>query len=66
MDYLWSFCTPTTVAIYIIIHVLTYVVCININSRHIINADAKLNEKYECFARTDVHKWSIVKCFPCK
>lgn len=56
----------TTVGIYIVIHLLTYIICIKINSRHLINADKELNKKYECFARTDIHKWSLIKSFPCK
>jgi len=63
---LLSFITPTTVAIYIIIHLITYIVFININCKFIIKADPELNKKYQCFARNDVDKWSIIKNFPCK
>lgn len=55
LETLLSYVTPTTVAIYVIVHVLTYVIFITIGSRHIINADPELNKKYAPFARTDVH-----------
>lgn len=66
IESLCEWITPTTVAIYIIIHVLTYVVCISIQSKHIMNADPELNKRFPCFARSDTHRWSIIKMFPCK
>lgn len=66
LDTLEYYITPTTVTIYLAIHVLTYIMCITIGSKHLINADPELNKKYAPFARTDIHLWSIVTCFPCK
>ena len=66
LETLCSYITPTTVAVYLIIHVLTYIIFITIGSKHIINASPELNKKYAPFARTDLHMWSIVKRFPCK
>jgi hypothetical protein len=63
---LLSYITPTTVAIYLIVHVLTYIIFITIGSSHIINASPELNKKYAPFARTDLHMWSIIKRLPCK
>lgn len=66
IETLLSWITPTTIAIYVIIHILTYIIFITIGSSHIINASPDLNKKYAPFARTDLHMWSIVKRFPCK
>lgn len=66
LESLLSYITPTTVAIYIIVHVLTYYFFITRGSRHLTHADPELNKKYAPFARTDTHMWSIVKRFPCK
>lgn len=54
------------IAIYLLVHVLSYVIFISWNSAPILKSDPKLNAKYSAFARNDYHKWSIITMFPSK
>jgi hypothetical protein len=54
------------IAIYILVHILTYIIAIPWQSAPILKSDPKLNAKYYPFARNDYHNWSLLNMTPCK
>ena len=56
----------TTVAVYIAVHVITYIVIIHVLAKaHLKNKDNKvLRERFYPFFRNDLDNWSIVTLFP--
>ena len=61
MSYLSSLC------IYVVVHVLTYFLVINVLSKaHVKNQKSAMvkDPKYEPFSRIDIDKWGLFKNFP--
>jgi hypothetical protein len=65
LDWFLPYLTPLNIAIYVLIHALTFHWAMRDNKKYL-KAPKEAQQKYYAFRRTDADQWSWITMFPCK